>query len=136
MTVATSVGKIRLYMSMSVDGFITGPEDGPEQGLGINGERLHAWLRDGGVSPGSHRPSCGPDAEVFDTMMATGAVITGRRTFDHAGGWAGDHHNGVAVIVPTRTVPEHTELELVRAINGSDVLHLRYRVHTDTRSSG
>ena len=40
----------------------------------------------------------GANAEVFDEMMATGAVITGRRTFDYAGGWAGDHHDGVPVV--------------------------------------
>lgn len=36
-----------LYMSMSLDGFITGPDDGPDNGLGTGGERLHAWLFDG-----------------------------------------------------------------------------------------
>lgn len=59
MSTATPVGKVRLYMSMSVDGFIAGPDDGPGHGLGVNGERLHAWLRDGGVAPGSHRPGGG-----------------------------------------------------------------------------
>ena len=33
-----------LYMSMSLDGFIAGPDDGPGQGLGAGGEVLHAWL--------------------------------------------------------------------------------------------
>jgi dihydrofolate reductase len=100
------VGKVRLYMSMSVDGFIAGPDDGPESGLGRGGERLHGWLSDGGVDPGSYRPAGGPNAQVFDEMLATGAVVTGRRTFDHAGGWAGDHHDGVAVFVLTRSVPD------------------------------
>jgi dihydrofolate reductase len=99
-------GKVRLYMSMSLDGFIAGPDDGPERGLGVDGERLHAWLRDGGVDPESHRPTDPTNAEIFDEAMATGAVITGRRTFDHAGGWAGDHHDGVPVFVLTRSVPD------------------------------
>ena len=55
MSAAAPAGKLRLYMSMSVDRFITGPDDGPDHGLGIDGERLHAWLRAGGVDPGSHR---------------------------------------------------------------------------------
>jgi dihydrofolate reductase len=105
-TAAGEGGKVRLYMSMSVDGFITGPDDGPEHGLGVDGERLHAWLRDGGVDPGSHRPADGTNAEVFDEMMATGAVITGRHTFDYAGKWAGDHHDGVPVFVLTRSAPD------------------------------
>ena len=202
MTAAAPAGKIRLYMSMSVDGFVTGPDDGPEHGLGVGGERLHAWLHAGGADPGSYRPAGGgPDAQVFDEMVATGAVITGRRTFDIAGGWAGDHHDGVPVFVLTRSIPdepapghahyvtdvatcaaqakeaaggrdvmmhgaaaarafleagaldeielhlvpvllgqgrrlfdgldsEHIELELLRSLEGSGVLHLRYRVVT------
>lgn len=93
-------------MSMSVDGFVTGPDDGPGRGLGVGGERLHAWLGDGGVDPVSHRPPGGVDAEIFDEVLATGAVVTGRRTFEHAGGWAGDHHGGVPVFVLTRSVPD------------------------------
>lgn len=63
-------------MSMSLGGFITGPG----RGLGVDGERLHAWLSAGGVDPVSHRPADGINAEVFDEMVATGAVITGRHT--------------------------------------------------------
>ncbi|MDQ1463327.1 MAG: hypothetical protein QOC73_268, partial [Actinomycetota bacterium] len=84
--------KTVLYMSMSLDGFITGPNDGLENGLGTGGMRLHDWLgthREQGVA--GYRPD-GPSGEVFDELMATGAVITGRRTFDIAGGWGGDHH--------------------------------------------
>ena len=101
------MAKVILYMSMSVDGFIAGPDDDIGQGLGLDGETLHAWLTAGGVSPGSHRPSGeGPNSTVFEEMMSTGAVITGRRTFDFAGGWAGDHHDGVPVFVLTQSAPE------------------------------
>ena len=100
------MSKVVLYMSMSLDGFIAGPDDGPDHGLGVNGERLHAWLRAGGVDPGSYRPVDGPGATVFDEVMATGAVIVGRRTFEFAGGWAGDHHDGVPIFVLTHAAPE------------------------------
>ena len=100
------MSKVVLYMSMSVDGFIAGPDDGPGRGLGVGGERLHDWLGAGGADPGSYRPADeGQNAVVFDELMATGAVITGRRTFDHAGGWAGDHHDGVPIFVLTRATP-------------------------------
>ena len=99
------MSKVVLYMSMSVDGFITGPDDSKEHGLGVGGERLHAWLADGGVDPASYRPVDEAGATVFDEMMATGAVITGRRTFEFAGGWAGDHHDGVSIFVLTHTAP-------------------------------
>ena len=99
------MGNIVLDMSMSLDGFITGPDDGPENGLGVDGHRLHAWLADGdGVDPNSYRPD-GPSAVVFDEMMATGAVLVGRRTFDIAGHWDGDHHDGVPIFVPTHRAP-------------------------------
>ena len=136
------MSKVVLYMSMSVDGFITGPDDGMDHGLGVNGERLHDWLRAGGVDQRSHRPVGGPNATVFDEMMATGAVIVGRRTFEFAGGWAGDHHDGVPIFVPTQVLlgkgrrlfedmpPDHIELELLRALEGPGVLHLRYRVRS------
>ena len=100
------MSKVVLYMSMSVDGFITGPDDGPEHGLGVGGERLHDWLSAGGVDPASHRPVGGPSAAVFDEVMGTGAVIVGRRTFDFAGGWAGDHHGGVPIFVLTHAAPD------------------------------
>jgi dihydrofolate reductase len=100
------MSKVVLYMSMSVDGFITGPDDDQDHGLGVHGERLHDWLRSGGVDPASHRPPDEASATVFDEVMATGAVIVGRRTFEFAGGWAGDHHDGVPIFVLTHAAPE------------------------------
>jgi len=99
------MSNVVLYMSMSVDGFIAGPDDSEEHGLGVGGERLHVWLADGGVDPASYRPTDEAGATVFDELMATGAVITGRRTFELAGGWAGDHHGGVPIFVLTHTEP-------------------------------
>ena len=100
------MSKVVLYMSMSVDGFITGPDDGMDHGLGVNGERLHDWLWSGGADPRSHRPVDERNATVFDELMATGAVIVGRRTFDIAGGWGGDHHDGVPIFVLTHAAPD------------------------------
>ena len=95
-----------LDMSMSLDGFIAGPCDDAANGLGVGGHRLHAWLADGdGVDPRSYRPD-GPSSVVFDEMLATGAVLVGRRTFDIAGRWDGDHHDGVPIFVPTSRPPD------------------------------
>src|SRR3954447_15821878 len=108
---ATSV----LYMSMSLDGFIAGPDDGPDQGLGAGGEVLHGWLGDNrGDGPEGFRPS-GPSAQVFDEVMATGSVLVGRRTFDIAGRWNGDHH-GVPIFVPTRGTPPPPASALVNYV--------------------
>lgn len=97
--------KLILYMSMSLDGFIAGPNDGERHPLGQDGHRLHDWLGDGGIDPVSHRPDTGPSRQVFDEALGTGAVIAGRRTFDLAGGWGGDHHDGVPIFVPTHQAP-------------------------------
>lgn len=97
-----------LYMSMSLDGFIAGPNDGPGNGLGDGGERLHDWLSGGEPSGPSGVPGrlSGVNGQVYDELLATGAVVTGRRTFEVAGGWAGDHHDGVPIFVLTRHEPD------------------------------
>lgn len=110
------MSKVVVYMSMSLDGFIAAEDDGPERGLGVGGEALHAWLTDGNVSPGSFRPESGVNAEIFDEMMATGAVITGRHTFEWAGDWGGDHHDGVPIFVLTRTELEPPVRGLARYV--------------------
>jgi dihydrofolate reductase len=84
---------VRLYMSMSLDGFIAGPDDRTGQELGRDGGRLFNWMDD--------RMSDGPNGQVFRELMATGAVISGRRTFELAGRWQGDHHGGVPIFVLT-----------------------------------
>ena len=105
------MGNAVLSMSMSVDGFIAGPNDGPGNGLGDGGHRLHEWF---GMDPegGSHNDAVarlsGVNREVMDELMATGAVVTGRRTFERAGGWGGDHHDGVPIFVLTRRQPDAT----------------------------
>jgi len=78
-----------LYMSMSLDGFIAGPNEGPENGLGDGGHRLHDWLMtDGEVDVEAIRRSGGVDGTIVDEFMNTGAVVAGRGTFEPAGGWA------------------------------------------------
>jgi dihydrofolate reductase len=90
-----------LYMSMSLDGFIAGPDDVDGQGLGAGGEVLHDWLEYDG--DGFHPEAA--SAAVLDEALTTGAVVVGRRTFDLAGRWNGDHHDGVPIFVPTRGEP-------------------------------
>jgi dihydrofolate reductase len=89
---------IRLYMSMSLDGYIAGPDDRPGQELGAGGGRLFDWLDD--------RMSPGINGQVYSEALDTGAVITGRRTFELAGRWGGDHHDGVPIFVLTHEVPD------------------------------
>jgi dihydrofolate reductase len=96
-----------LYMSMSLDGFIAGPNEGPDNGLGDGGHRLHEWFATGADADhkaGSGRLA-GVNGQVVDEFMATGAVVAGRGTFEPAGGWGGDHHDGVPIWVLSRRAP-------------------------------
>jgi dihydrofolate reductase len=104
------MGKVRTGHSTSLDGFIAGPNDGPEAPLGDGGERLLAWYFGGDteyrlpstemvfkVSPLS--------AELLrETRRTTGALVTGRRTFDLTNGWGGRHPLDVPVFVVTHAV--------------------------------
>jgi dihydrofolate reductase len=98
------MGRLVLYMSMSLDGFIAGPGDEQDNPFGTGGQRLHKWLGPGG-SPDDFRPADEASRTVFDEMLATGAVITGRRTGDFVDYWGGDHHDGVPIFVPTHHAP-------------------------------
>ena len=96
-----------LYMSMSLDGFIAGPNEGPGNGLGDGGHRLHEWfLTDADADhKGISGRLAGVNGKVFDEIMATGAVVAGRGTFEPAGGWDGDHHDGVPIFILSRQEP-------------------------------
>ena len=89
---------IRLYMTISVDGFVTGPKDSADDPMGIGGFRLFNWL--------DRRNDPGPSGQVYSEAMATRAVIAGRRTYELAGHWQGDHHDGVPILVLTHDVPD------------------------------
>ena len=149
------MAKLVLFMAMSLDGFIAGPDDTVTEPAGRGGERLFAWSDHEATSKAVH-------AEYG----ATGAVLSGRRTYDLVNGWDGDHHDGVPMFIlthePPREVPEgagtytfvtdgvgsavipvllgegrplfdhlgpeHVELELVHLREAPQATHLRYRV--------
>ena len=90
-----------LYMSMSLDGFIAGPNEGPGNGLGDGGHRLHDWFLAGAGPEGL----IGVNGQVAEESLATGAIVAGRGTFEPAGGWGGDHHDGVPIWVLSRREP-------------------------------
>jgi dihydrofolate reductase len=96
-----------LYMSMSLDGFIAGPNERPDNGLGDGGERLHEWVMKGevGTDIEASLRSGGVNGTVIDEFMSTGAVVAGRGTFEPAGGWGGDHHDGVPIFIYSRREP-------------------------------
>ena len=92
------MANIRLDMSMSVDGFVAGPSDDHDNPMGVGGFRLFNWL--------DHRNEPGPHGDVYAEALATRALIAGRHTYELAGRWNGDHHDGVPVFVLTHQVPD------------------------------
>ncbi|HWE66621.1 MAG TPA: hypothetical protein VG298_08250, partial [Acidimicrobiales bacterium] len=87
------MSKSVLYMSMSLDGYIAGPNDNPGNPGGDDFMRLHEWY---GFASGA-----GPSAETTDTasigqlfldeINETGAVLSGRNTVEQVDYWGGDH---------------------------------------------
>ena len=92
------MSKSVLDMSMSLDGFVCGPNETPDNGLGDNGGRLHWWF-----GQEAERDPDGVSAQVMGELMSTGAVVAGRGTVEPAGWWDGDHHDGVPIFILTRT---------------------------------
>ncbi|MGH3042574.1 MAG: dihydrofolate reductase family protein [Gaiellaceae bacterium] len=93
------MGKVRLDISMSLDGFVAGPNPTLEQPLGAGGERLHEWAYERAAWRESHGKSGGivnADSEVLqESVDATGAVIMGRNMFGGGHGpWGEDPWQG------------------------------------------
>jgi dihydrofolate reductase len=106
------MGKVAMGLSMSLDGFIAGPNDGPEQPLGEGGERLFAWYSSGDTEyglPGTEMVfEVSPQsAEMLrEAHSQVGAFVTGRRTFDITNGWGASPPLDVPTFVVTHTVPQ------------------------------
>ncbi len=86
------MGRVVSGITTSVDGYVTGPNDGPGRGLGDGGERLHYWVFGGPWSydDGPRGEATGADKNYLDTAMANvGAVIGGRWTYEAADHWGG-----------------------------------------------
>lgn len=99
------MGRVIAGATVSLDGYIARPDDsvGP----------LFDWYAAGDTpfkSPGGHwrfMVSAASAALLRETWAGIGAYVTGRRSFDHTGGWAGEHPLGVPVVVLTsRPAPE------------------------------
>ena len=102
------MGKVVVSLSVSLDGYIAGPGDGPGSPLGEGGEALFAWMNAGPERNRRDRFLCPPDASVSVVeawVQDTGAGVSGRRTFDIAGGWAEGHPIDAPNFVVTHDPP-------------------------------
>lgn len=105
------MAKVIAAITTSVDGFITGPDDGPGYGLGKGGERLHYWVMGGPWTyEGGHDFAMhGPDKDFYDELVAgLGAGIVGRGMYDAAGAWGGTNPFPGPLMVLTHRVQDQS----------------------------
>lgn len=104
------MGKVVADISISLDGFVTGPDPDLEHGLGLGGEGLHTWALE---------PDAIDDEVLTETVDATGVVVMGRRLFDLIDGprgWSDEMGYGAAraaqppILVVTRNPPDEVRL--------------------------
>jgi dihydrofolate reductase len=116
------MGKVVAQITTSLDGRITGPNDGPGRGLGEGGERLHYWVFGG---PWSYEQTptgeaTGVDKELLDESERTGAVIGGRWTYEAAEAWGGTNPWPVPFFILTHRPEDEPDGAGFRFVNGLD----------------
>ena len=104
--------KVIAAITMSVDGYITGPNDGPGNGLGDGGERLHYWVF-GGPWTYDDEPRGGPAGEdaayLAEVTARVGATVIGRGMYEAAEHWGDKNPFGVPVFVVTHRPDEEPD---------------------------
>ena len=117
-------------ITTSLDGYTTGPNDGPEAGLGEGGERLHYWVFGGPWSydePARGEPT-GVDKQYLDEMTGrAGAVIGGRGVYDAAGAWGAKNPWPVPFFILTHRPQDEPEDGEFSFVDGLDEAVIRAR---------
>jgi dihydrofolate reductase len=106
------VSKVIAGITMSVDGYIAGPNDGPGKGLGEGGERLHYWVFGGPwtYDDGPKGDASGDDAEWLSEMTSRiGAVVGGRWTYEAARHWGDENPWELPFFIVTHRPEEEPE---------------------------
>jgi dihydrofolate reductase len=105
------MSKVLAAITMSIDGYIAGPNDSPGKGLGEGGERLHYWVFGGPWTyDGPKGEPVGEDAAWLEELTArAGAVIGGRNTYEAARHWGDENPWNLPVFIVTRRPDEQPE---------------------------
>lgn len=106
------MSKVIFNMTMSLDGLVAGPNDRPDNPLGDGGEALFKWYNSGDTEykmPGGDwrfKISAASAARLDEAIKSSGVLVTGRKTFDIANAWGGQHPVNVPIVVLTHRIPQ------------------------------
>ena len=117
------MAKVVAAITTSVDGYITGPDDGPGKGLGEGGERLHYWVFGGpwSYADGPKGDASGEDAAWLEQAIASvGAVVGGRWTYEAAGHWGDENPWGLPFFIVTHRPEEEPAGGAFTFVSGVD----------------
>jgi dihydrofolate reductase len=124
------MSKVFAGITMSIDGYVAGPNDGPGKGLGDGGERLHYWVF-GGPWTYDDEPKgepVGEDATWLEELTArAGAVISGRNTYEAARHWGDENPWNLPVFIVTHRPEEQPEGGAFTFISGVETAVERAR---------
>jgi dihydrofolate reductase len=113
--------KVRAGITTSVDGYVTGPNDGPGKGLGEGGERLHYWVFGGPwtYDDEARGEPTGEDAAWLEEMVTrAGAVVGGRGTYEAAGHWGDENPWGLPFFILTHRPEEQPPGDAFTFVSG------------------
>ena len=119
------MSKVVAGITTSVDGYITGPNDGPEKGLGEGGERLHYWVFGGPWTYAAEpkgEPTGDDAAWLADVSSRVGAVVGGRGTYEAARHWGDKNPWGLPFFIVTHRPedePENGEFTFVSGVEAA-----------------
>jgi dihydrofolate reductase len=115
------MSRVLAGITTSVDGYITGPDDGPGKGLGEGGERLHYWVFGGPWTYGDEtrgEPTGEDAAWLAATTARMGAVVGGRGTYEAARHWGDENPWGLPFFIVTHRPEEEPEGAAFQFVSG------------------
>ena len=99
------MSKLVAIMSMSLDGYVADGNDGVDEVFDWYFNSGDVEIRTGGSDPMTFKVSEASAEHIRGLWSELGAVLTGRRTFDVAQGWGGNHPWGPAFVL-THEIPD------------------------------
>ncbi|HYH34936.1 MAG TPA: dihydrofolate reductase family protein [Nocardioides sp.] len=128
---------VKATITVSLDGYVTGPDDRAGQGLGVGGERLHYWVMGGPWTyETDHEPGAGmseaDQAYYAELLEGVEAGLCGRGMYDSSGAWGGTNpFGGTLVVLTHRTEDQPDESTGFVMVDGFEAAFRRAREAAD-----